>query len=187
MKIKEVIVVEGKDDTAKIKSAVDADTIETNGSAIDEVVLEQIKHAQQKRGVIIFTDPDFPGERIRHIVTQHVPDCKHAFLPKHLARAKYDKGIGIEHASKADIQEALGAVYELVDARKGEITKQDLIGYGLIGSPHSATRRERLGIVLQIGKTNGKQLLRRLNMFHITTEQLEEAMSQIIQEERDEK
>ncbi|SFK57857.1 ribonuclease M5 [Halobacillus dabanensis] len=187
MKIKEVIVVEGKDDTAKIKSAVDADTIETNGSAIDEVVLEQIKHAQQKRGVIIFTDPDFPGERIRHIVTQHVPDCKHAFLPKHLARAKHDKGIGIEHASKADIQEALGAVYELVDVREGEITKQDLIGYGLIGSPHSATRRERLGIVLQIGKTNGKQLLRRLNMFHITTEQLDEAMNQIIQEERDEK
>lgn len=33
MKIKEIIVVEGKDDTAAVQRAVDADTIETNGSA----------------------------------------------------------------------------------------------------------------------------------------------------------
>ncbi|SEI12547.1 RNAse M5 [Halobacillus karajensis] len=186
MKIKEVIVVEGKDDTARIKSAVDADTIETNGSAIDEAVIEQIKHAQNKRGVIIFTDPDYPGERIRHIVTQHVPDCKHAFLPKEKARAKHDKGIGIEHASISDIQEALSAIYELVDIHEGEITKQDLIDYGLIGGSQSSKRRERLGVVLNIGKTNGKQLLKRLNMFHITSKQLDRVMNQIIQEERNE-
>ena len=35
MKINEFIVVEGKDDTERVKSAVDCDTIETNGSAID--------------------------------------------------------------------------------------------------------------------------------------------------------
>ncbi|WP_226585954.1 ribonuclease M5 [Halobacillus litoralis] len=186
MRIKEVIVVEGKDDTAKIKSAVLADTIETNGSAIDDMVLEQIKHAQEKRGVIIFTDPDYPGERIRHIVTQHVPNCKHAFLPKDLARAKHDKGIGIEHASIEDIQTALSSVYELVDEEKGEITKDDLIYFGLIGGPGSAVLREKLGRNLKIGKTNGKQLLRRLNMFHITPEQLKDVMNEILQEERDE-
>ncbi|WP_425442097.1 toprim domain-containing protein, partial [Sediminibacillus massiliensis] len=53
-RIKEIIVVEGKDDTAKIKQAIDADTIETNGSAVNQEILDQIKHAQQKRGVIIF-------------------------------------------------------------------------------------------------------------------------------------
>ena len=56
MKIKEIIVVEGKDDTVAIKRAVDADTIETNGSAIGDHVIEQVKLALQKRGVIIFTD-----------------------------------------------------------------------------------------------------------------------------------
>ncbi|MGP4063124.1 ribonuclease M5 [Halobacillus sp. H74] len=187
MKIKEIIVVEGKDDTAKIKSAVDADTIETNGSAIDQVVLEQIKHAQQKRGVIIFTDPDYPGERIRHIVDQNVPACKHAFLPKDQARSKQDKGIGIEHASVSDIRTALASVYELVDAAQGEITKQDLVDFGLIGGMNSANLRGRLGVELRIGKTNGKQLLRRLNMFHVTSNQLEETMKKIMQEERDEK
>ena len=186
MKIKEVIVVEGKDDTARIREAVDADTIETNGSAIDTSVLEQIRHAEKKRGIIIFTDPDYPGERIRHIVSQHVPNCKHAFIPKHLARAKQDKGIGIEHASALDIREALASVYELVEDREETITKDDLIAYGLLGGPSSRQKREQLGIRLRIGKTNGKQLLRRLNMFHITLEQLDEAMKQIVQEERHE-
>src|SRR5690625_7495196 len=82
MRIKEVIVVEGKSDTNKVKQAVEADTIETNGSAINQATLQLIKHAQEKRGVIIFTDPDYPGERIRHVINQAVPSCKHAFLPK---------------------------------------------------------------------------------------------------------
>ena len=43
MKVKEVIVVEGRDDTVAIKRAVDADTIETNGSAINESTLPVVK------------------------------------------------------------------------------------------------------------------------------------------------
>ena len=71
MKIKEIIVVEGKDDTAAIKKAVDADTIETNGSAInDRVQFNKIRLAQETRGVIIFTDPDFPGEKIRKTIAE---------------------------------------------------------------------------------------------------------------------
>ena len=45
-----------KDDTERVKSAVDCDTIETNGSAIDTYTLEVIQHAQQTRGVIVLTD-----------------------------------------------------------------------------------------------------------------------------------
>lgn len=62
-KIKEVIVVEGKDDTKRIQRAVDADTIETRGSAIPEETLMLIKKLAKTRGVIVFTDPDFSGEK----------------------------------------------------------------------------------------------------------------------------
>ncbi|GAA3318012.1 hypothetical protein GCM10020331_019060 [Ectobacillus funiculus] len=54
MKIKEVIVVEGKDDTVAIKRAVNADTIETNGSAVNDEVIERIRLAQQKNEVLLF-------------------------------------------------------------------------------------------------------------------------------------
>ncbi|WP_164670612.1 ribonuclease M5 [Virgibacillus doumboii] len=185
MKIKEIIVVEGRDDTAKIKQAVEADTIETNGSAINETILKQIQHAKDKRGVIIFTDPDYPGERIRHMVGQAVPGCKHAFLKRDDAQAKHshNKSLGIEHASITAIRQALQDVYELQEIEDNGITRDALIAYGLIGSPKASSRRDRLSELLQIGHTNGKQLLKRLNMFQITKEQFEQAINQVLQEE----
>ena len=182
MIIKEIIVVEGRDDSAKIRQAVDADTIETNGSAINKRILQQISHAKEKRGVIVFTDPDYPGERIRHMINQAVPGCKHAFLTKEKARAKHshNKSLGIEHASIIDIQRALSDVYELIEREESEITKEDLISYGLIGGPGSRLKREKLGERLQIGHTNGKQLLKRLMMFQITKAQFEQAITQVL-------
>lgn len=184
MKIKEVIVVEGKDDTAKIKQAVDADTIETNGSAINTDIINQIKHAKEKRGVIIFTDPDYPGQRIRSIIDQHVSGCKHAFLSKAEAKAKYDKGIGIEHASFETIRKALSSVYELQEEYRSSITREDLLAYGLLGGAKAKARRQQLGLRLRIGYANAKQLLKRLNMFQISSELFRETMNMIIQEEK---
>src|SRR5699024_11775813 len=116
VKIKEVIVVDGKHDTTKIQQAVDADTIETNGSAVNKATLAMISHAQKKRGIIIFTDPDYPGERIRHIINERVPGCKQAFLPKQQADTKQVKrSVGIEHASKKAIHSALAQVYEVYE------------------------------------------------------------------------
>ena len=71
-RIKEVIVVEGKDDTKRIQRAVDADTIETRGSAIDDETLDLIDRLAQTRGVIVFTDPDFSGEKIRRIISEEI-------------------------------------------------------------------------------------------------------------------
>ena len=82
--IKEIIVVEGKSDTIAIRRATGADTIETNGSAIDDETLKRIQHAQETRGVIVFTDPDYPGRRIRAIIEERIPGVKHAFSAKKL-------------------------------------------------------------------------------------------------------
>lgn len=86
--IEEVIVVEGKDDTRRIQEVLSADTIETIGSAINEEIIERIIHAQETRGVIVFTDPDYSGEKIRKIIMAEIPDAKHAFLPRDKARGK---------------------------------------------------------------------------------------------------
>jgi len=187
LKIKEVIVVEGRDDTAKIHQAIDADTIETNGSAINQEIIDRIKHANAKRGVIIFTDPDYPGERIRHIIDQAVPGCKHAFLTQDNARAKSSAGksLGIEHASQEAIKDALAGVYEVMVEKESDISKQDLLTFGLIGGAGSKERRDRLGELLKIGHTNGKQLLKRLIQFQITKKELEEAVLTIQREDKD--
>lgn len=184
VEIKEIIVVEGKNDTLKIKQAVQADTIETNGSAVSESTLDMIRHAQKKRGVIIFTDPDYPGERIRHITSASVPRCKHAFLPKKEADSgKSTNSIGVEHASVEAIQIALEQVYEVdsLSAPLNDITRSDLMQYGLLGGAGAKSRREALGDTLHIGYTNGKQLLHRLKMFQITKDELNWAMQHILE------
>ena len=58
IKIQEVVVVEGKDDTANLRHFYDVDTYETRGSAINDDDLERIDKLNDLRGVIVFTDPD---------------------------------------------------------------------------------------------------------------------------------
>ncbi|MCM3762597.1 ribonuclease M5 [Alkalihalobacillus oceani] len=186
MKIKEMIVVEGKDDTVAIKRAVDADTIETNGSAVNERVLAQIELAQQRRGVIILTDPDYPGERIRRIISERIPACKHAFLPKREALSRKKDDLGVENASPEAIRYALRHAKKEEEALKELIDRQALLDAGLIAGPKAKQRRERLGIILNIGYANGKQFHKRLQKFRITAEEFARAVHQLFEEENNE-
>ncbi|OCA80665.1 ribonuclease M5 [Bacillus sp. FJAT-27225] len=186
MKIKEIIVVEGKDDTTAIKRAVEADTIETNGSALNDETIERIRLAKKVRGVIVFTDPDFPGEKIRNEISNRVPGCKHAFLEKDDARGKAGYSLGVEHASGEAIRKALRDAQWMNEEAIEEITQEDLIASGLIGGQGSSYRREQIGKLLKIGYTNGKQLYKRLKMFQISRQQFAEALQAIREEETNE-
>ena len=69
--IKEVLVVEGRSDVARIRAShIDVDMITTDGFNLKPHTLEQIRCAYEKRGIIILTDPDGPGERIRQRLTR---------------------------------------------------------------------------------------------------------------------
>ena len=56
--IKELIVVEGKNDTKRLQSFFDVETIETHGLGLSKDTIELIRKANEKRGVILFLDPD---------------------------------------------------------------------------------------------------------------------------------
>ena len=185
IKIEEIIVVEGKDDTKRLQQFLDCDTIETNGSALSEETLKKISHAEEVRGVIIFTDPDFSGEKIRKQVTEVVPTAKHAFISRKKGIPKKSGGsLGVEHADKETILEALRNVSTpTIEDFVSEITQEDLIRFGLIAGVSAKKRREILGEALNIGYTNGKQLQKRLKMFQITKEEFTKAMKEILKDE----
>lgn len=182
IKIQEVIVVEGKDDTANLKRFYEVDTYETRGSAIDEDDLERIERLHDLRGVIVFTDPDYNGERIRKIIMQAIPTVKHAFLQRDEAVPKSKtkgRSLGVEHASFEDLEKALSSVrghYD--DDNQFDITKSDLMRLGLLMGGDSRKRREYLGEHLRIGYCNGKQLLKRLELFGISLVEVEEVMGE---------
>ena len=81
--MQDIIIVEGVHDEIKIKSVYPtAECIITNGSEISKETIKLIKTLALSHNIIIFTDPDSPGERIRKIVQEAVPNAKQAFLRK---------------------------------------------------------------------------------------------------------
>lgn len=175
--IKEIIVVEGRDDVTAVKRAVDAELITTGGFGFPKGVMERIKEAQKRRGVIIFTDPDFAGEKIRKKIASEVPGCKHAFLPRE--EAKKDGDIGIENANPKSIIAALEKVRTESNENREEFKQKDLLLNGLIGNEEASFRRDKIGQILGIGYGNAKQFLSRLNNYGVTREEFEKALKEI--------
>lgn len=173
LKIKEVIVVEGRSDTAKLKSMIDCDTLETGGSSLDERTLALIERTAQQRGIIIFTDPDYPGMQIRNKIASRVKNCKHAFVDKNVAIA-HGK-VGIAEASPEAIIEALENAATFIEGKK-TLSWQDFVGLDIIGH-----QEKRLYVCdyFKLGYGNAKTLFKRLNMIGVTAKELEDCLKEM--------
>ena len=176
-KIKEVIVVEGRDDETAVKKAVDAEIIITHGFGISKKIFRQIKFAKERCGVIILTDPDHAGEEIRNRLDKAVPGCKHSFIPREEARKK--DNIGVENANVESILKALEKAKAEIEDYKEIYTNSDLIKNGLIIAKNASQKRDELGQILGIGYGNAKTFLKRLNKYGITTEEFKKALKEI--------
>ena len=175
--IKETIVVEGKDDISNIKSVVDCEIIATNGLAFGKDLIEKLKEIDKRCGIIIFTDPDFAGKKIRAKISKEIPNAKHAYLDRKKAIKKGD--LGVENASKEDIIEALKNAHATKSEKREEFTMKDLLDNNLTLTNDSRNRREKLGDILSIGYFNSKQLLSKLNSFGISREEFESAVEKL--------
>ena len=173
--IKEVLVVEGKMDVVAISKAVEADCIITEGFNLLPQTIKNIKAAYKKRGIIIMTDPDSAGERIRSYLTKRFPKAKHAFIPREEATANDD--IGVEQASPESIRKALSKVRTAEWQPGSEFSATDLILNGLSGTEDASGRRGRLGALLGIGFANTKTFVHRLNNYGITRAEFEQAVA----------
>ncbi|MCF0105162.1 MAG: ribonuclease M5 [Holdemanella sp.] len=164
--IQEIIVVEGKNDTNTLQRYFDCDTIETGGDQVNQKTIDRIAKAQKTRGVIIFTDPDTPGEHIRRIINQNVPDCKNAFIPKD--KAKTPKKVGVEHARKEDLWHALEHCVTFSNYQQS-LSWEEFIDLGLVGD---ARYRYTICEKLFIGPCNGKTCFKRLNQMNVHKEDI---------------
>ena len=147
--LKEVIVVEGKDDEAAIKRALDAEIIVTHGYGISQKTYKRIQEAYERCGIVIFTDPDYAGENIRKKLKAKFPNAKHAFISKEAGTK--DDDIGVENASPEKIIAALKkARTETGDARQ-IFSMSDMMEAGLCGADNSADLRNHIGEILGTG------------------------------------
>lgn len=178
-RIKEIIVVEGKDDISAVKAAVDAEVFQVNGHAVRKnQSIEKLKTAYENKGLIILTDADYAGEEIRKYLNKHFPNAKNAYVPRKNSTKNED--IGVENAKVEDIILALEKARCNLEVKKNNIFTNDILfEYGLIAKENSFELREKLGNELGIGYSNGKQLLSKLNKYNISFEEFEMAYNKI--------
>ena len=181
--VKEVLVVEGKMDVVAINKALEADCLITGGFGLKKQALNNIEQAYKKRGIIILTDPDSAGERIRKFLAKRFPEAKHAFIPKEEATANND--IGVEQASPEAIRKALSKVRTPDWNPEAIFSSMDLIASGLSGTTEASERRAKLGAVLGLGYANAKTFLVRLNHYGVTRQEFEDALKKLEQEGKD--
>ncbi len=162
--MKTIVIVEGKSDTRRLKEIFpDIVTFQTSGMGLDDDKINELKRLETS-GVelVCFTDPDYPGEKIREELTKHLPTLKHAYVSREKSRAKNGK-IGIESAEREEIIKALNSV--LSKTETANLYDQSfMIEFGLAGNKH---KREQFCDQVGIAFGNNKKVIKQLNSFGI--------------------
>jgi len=167
--IKEILIVEGKSDKQFLETFLKADILTCNGSAIDGFDIDFVKELAFTRGVIILTDPDYPGTRIRNELEKKIVNVKHAFVRKEFS-IKHHK-VGVAESTKQEVLLALDNLITFSDNNVGTLKMSDLLSLGLIGE-NSLEKRTMIENKYHLGKCNGKTLLKRLNLLNVKYEDL---------------
>ncbi|KAG8458194.1 hypothetical protein KFE25_011725 [Diacronema lutheri] len=200
-----LIIVEGHADARAVRRAIrDAVVIHTNGkglldgkSGAGSLLVTRVRQAGSLPTVL--TDPDLTGLELRnHIDGLLGGECLHAFLPARYAKlrqgaprepgagAAYKEtgDLGVQHARPECIIAALRAARRS-DATRAEFSAELLLAAGLTApfdapDGHGAGRlRHALCDALGLGRCNGKQLLRQLNRYGFTREEVNAVLAEI--------
>lgn len=169
-----IIVVEGTSDEALLHSFLDVDVVTTNGSEVSRETIEFLKEASKTRSIVILTDPDSPGKRIRDLIAREVPSAQHAFVRKEKS-IKHHK-VGVAESSKDEVLLALSHLIPVANPNRGSLTGSDLVSLGLAGCPGADERRKAVEAKLHLGHGNAKTFLKRANAINLSLEDLKEAM-----------
>ena len=175
--IEEVIVVEGKYDKERLKNITDAPIICTHGFELyrSKRIINSIKTMAKNRGVIVLTDSDRAGFRIRNYIKQCLGDSvdvKHAYIPqlkgkeKRKERAGADGILGVEGMSEKLLEEILIKVANTTDSEHTNLKPVDKATFyadGFSGKPDSAEKRNKLAKLMNLPNMSANALLDIIN------------------------
>ena len=192
-----VLVVEGKYAAARLSHLTDAMILLTDGFGIykDKKRQQLLKALAKKNGLILFTDSDAAGFRIRTYITNLV-GAEHvvqAYVPaihgkeKRKPQPGKEGLLGVEGVDDAIVlqalKDALGPEADAAAAQKPAgraITYTDLYNWKLSGTPGSAERKyallNALGLPPRLSKKELVEALNRLYSF----EELDKLQAEIL-------
>lgn len=188
------VVVEGKYDQMRLQELIDGTIIETGGFGIftNPEKLELLRQLAEKNGLIILTDSDRAGFRIRNYIRSAMPDVSkliNVYIPDIFGKERRKtlpskegklgvEGISVELLRKAF--EKAGVMGDHKPAKSADelITKADLYLLGLSGTDEAAVKRAALLKKLSLpSRLTAKGLLPVLNSLY-TREEFYQLMEQ---------
>ena len=173
-KLDAILVVEGKTDVAFLSNYLDCEFVITNGSDVPDSTIEYLKGIKDKK-IIVLTDPDTPGKKVRDKLDENIPNLEHVFITKDHA-VKHGK-VGVAEADVDVVLEALNHRFVTDSKEKGTVTMMDLVNLGLSGLPDSREKREKVCKKLYLGHASAKTLLKRINSNNISIEDIKKALN----------
>ena len=153
--LNQAIIVEGKYDKIKLSSVINAVIITTNGFSVmkNRETLNLIRFFAEKSGIIILTDSDSAGFKIRNYIKGALKNGKitNVYIPDIIGKEKRkstpskEGKLGVEGMDAQVILEAFkkaGIFSENIDEDRILVTKTDLYEVGLSGGINSSEKRQ---------------------------------------------
>lgn len=157
IRLKQIVVTEGKYDKITLENIIDATIVTTDGFGIfkDKQKVELIRRLGKENGIIVMTDSDSAGQLIRRhiknicdgmeIVNVYIPNI--CGKEKRKTALSKDGYLGVEGMSPQIIMQALrrsGVECDNKDDVRRKLTKADIYALGLSGKENSAGERAAL-------------------------------------------
>ncbi len=169
------IVVEGKYDKAKLSRLVDCPIVVVNGFGVfrDDETVRLLRYYSENDGIIILTDSDSAGFRIRGHIKGVIKNgnVRCAYIPdiygkeRRKASPSAEGKLGVEGMPDSVLLEVLKPFSEEQESSGDRlVTKMDFYEDGFTGRPDSSSRRDELKRKLGLPeRLNANGLLEAIN------------------------
>lgn len=179
-RVSESIIVEGAYDKIRLSGFIDGVIFTTGGFSVfnNKKMQQSIRTLAEKTGIIILSDSDSAGLRIRSFIKQIAPGARilHAYIPeiegkeRRKPKRSAEGLLGVEGMSEEIIISALIAAGATIDGSSAAprceraVTKADMFALGLSGGENSAYLRSELSKKLGLpSKLSANMLLDVIN------------------------
>ena len=193
IKIKEAVIVEGKYDKIKLSAIIDTVIIETDGFAVfkDKEKQKFIRFLAEKRGIIIMTDSDSAGFKIRNFINgiTKSENIKNVYIPdiygkeKRKTEMSKEGKLGVEGMKPEIILSALKKAGVLCDENEKtechKITHTDFFEDGISGGANSSEIRKALAKQLDLPERISSSALLKIINVYMTYDEYKEAVKTV--------
>lgn len=195
LRVKYPVIVEGRYDKAKLSTLMEGDIIQTDGFRIfsNKDKMGLIRRLAERGGVVILTDSDRAGFRIRGYLAGAIPPERvlHVYIPqvqgkeRRKRRPSAEGTLGVEGMETEVLREALAKAGALAGEEvppRQPITKGMLYALGFSGGERSAVLRRALLKRLELPEGIGANALPGVLTRLVSPAQLEELAKELRQE-----